>query len=97
MTLSEWVYCILWYFSRGLGYNIMKYDKMIAYSSRKLTLNKNNFQTLISNKLYWSLFWKFWGTTYLVPLDVFTNIKSLYYVFFQEYLNLSQRRSYNIL
>ena len=92
LTLSEGtkdfvVYCDA---SRiGLGCVLMQHGKVIAYASRQLKVHERNYPThdLELEAVMFAL--KIWRhNLYVVHVDVFTDHKSLQYIFTQEKLNL---------
>ena len=77
----------------GLGCVLMQRDKVISYASRKLKVHEKNYPThdLELTAVVFAL--KIWRHyLYGVHVDVFTDHKSLQYVFTQKELNLCQRR-----
>ncbi|WMV32801.1 hypothetical protein MTR67_026186 [Solanum verrucosum] len=77
----------------GLGCVLMQNGKVIAYASRQLKVHEKNYPThdLELAAVVFSL--KIWRHyLYGVHVDVFTDHKSLQYVFTQKDLNLRQRR-----
>ena len=77
----------------GLGCVLMQHGKVIAYAIRQLKVHERNYPThdLELEAVVFSL--KIWRHyLYGVHVDVFTNHKSLQYVFTQKELNLWQRR-----
>ena len=73
---------------QGLGCVLMQNDRVIAYSSRQLKKHEENYPT---HDLELAL--KIWRHyLYGVPCRIFTNHKSLQYIFTQKELNLRQRR-----
>ena len=72
---------------------LMQRDKVITYASRPLKVHENNYPThhLELTTLMFAL--KIWRHyLYGVHVDVFTNHKSLQYMFTLKDLNLRQRR-----
>ena len=72
---------------------LMKRDKVISYASRKFKVHEKNYPThdLELAAVVFAL--KMWRhCLYGVHVDVFTDHKSLQYVFTQKELNLRQRR-----
>ena len=66
----------------GIGCVLIQHGKLIAYASRKLNVNERNYQThdLELEAVVFSL--KIWRNyIYGVHVDVFTDQKSLLYVF----------------
>ncbi|KAH0671258.1 hypothetical protein KY285_025475 [Solanum tuberosum] len=77
----------------SLGFVLMQRGKVIAYASRQLKVHEKNYPThdLELAAVVFSL--KIWRHyLYGVHVDVFTDHKSLQYVFTQKELNLRQRR-----
>ncbi|WMV13624.1 hypothetical protein MTR67_007009 [Solanum verrucosum] len=82
----------------GLGCVLMQHGKVIAYASRQLKIHDKNYPThdLELAAVVFSL--KIWRHyLYGVYVDVFTDHKSLQYVFTQKDLNLRQRRWLELL
>ncbi|XP_069154562.1 uncharacterized protein [Solanum lycopersicum] len=80
----------------GLECNLMQDCKVIAYASRQLKIHEKNYRThdLKSAAMVFSL--KLWRQyLYGVHIDVYTNYKSLQYVFKHRDLNLRKRRWQN--
>ena len=76
-----------------LGCVLMQRDKVISYASRKLKVHKKHYPThdLELAALVFAL--NMWIHYYYgVYVDMFTDHKSLQYVFTQKELNLPQRR-----
>ena len=78
---------------QGLGYVLIQHRKVVAYAFRQLKSNEQNYPThdLELDVLIFAL--KIWrnfifGETY----EIFTNHKSLKYLFFQKELNMRQMR-----
>ncbi|WMV58765.1 hypothetical protein MTR67_052150 [Solanum verrucosum] len=76
----------------------MQNCNVIAYASRQLKIHKNNYPThdpelaaIVFPLKIWPLYY------YVVPVDVFTDHKSLEYVFSQKELNLRQRKWLELL
>ena len=77
----------------GLSCVLMQNDKVIAYASRQLKVHERNYPThdLELAAIVFAL--KIWRHyLYGVHVHVFTNHKSLQYVFSQKEPNLRQRR-----
>ena len=90
-SYSYVIYCDA--FRVGLGCVLMQRDKVINYASRQLKVHKKNYPThdLELGAMVFAL--KIWRHyLYGVHVDVFTDHKSLQYVFTQKELNLCQRR-----
>ncbi|WMV32271.1 hypothetical protein MTR67_025656 [Solanum verrucosum] len=82
----------------GLGCVLMQNDKVIAYASRQLKVYEKNYPThdLELAAIVFAL--KIWRHyLYDVHVDIFTDHKSLQYVFTQKELNLKQRRWLELL
>ena len=67
---------------QGLGYVLMQNDRVIAYASRQLKKHEENYPT---HDLELAT------VVYGVPCRIFTDHKSLQYIFTQKELNLRQR------
>jgi len=82
----------------GLGCVLMQHGKVIAYASRQLKVHEKNYPTH-DLKLEAVVFALKIRKHYLygVYVDVFTDHKSLQYVFTQKDLNLRQRRWLELL
>ncbi|WMV40907.1 hypothetical protein MTR67_034292 [Solanum verrucosum] len=77
----------------GLGCVIMQNGKVIAYASRQLKIHEKNYPTHDVELVAVVFALKIWRHyLYGVHVDVFTNHKSLNYVFNQKDLSLHQRR-----
>ena len=77
----------------GLGCVLMQRDKVISYASRKLKVHEKNYPTHdleLAAVVFALKIWRHY--LYGVHVDVFTDHKSLQYVFTQKELNLRQRR-----
>ncbi|KAH0748282.1 hypothetical protein KY290_027514 [Solanum tuberosum] len=82
----------------GLGCFLMQHGKVIAYALRQLKVHEKNYPThdLELAAVVFAL--KIWRQyLYGVHVDVFTDHKSLQYVFSQKELNLRQRRWLELL
>ena len=82
----------------GLGCVLMQHGKVIAYASRQLKVHKRNYPThdLEFEAVVFAL--KKWRHyMYGVNVDVYTDHKSLQYVFTQKELNFQQRRWLELL
>ena len=96
MTLLEGSdsYVIYYDASRvGLGCVLMQRDKVISYASRKLKVHEKNYPTHdleLAAMVFALNIWRHY--LYGVHVDVFTDHKSLRYVFTQKELNLCQKR-----
>ena len=72
--------------------------KVIDYDSRKLKVHEGNYPTVdleLAGMVFSLKIWRHY--LYGVHVDVFTNHKSLQYVFIQKELNLRQRRWLELL
>ena len=77
----------------GLGYVLMQHGRVIAYGSRQLKRHEVNYPTHdleLAAVVYALKLWRHY--VYREIFDVFTNHKSLRYVFSQKELNMRQRR-----
>ena len=77
----------------GLGCVLLQRDKVIYYASRKFKVHEKNYPThdLSLAAVVFSL--EIWRHNLCgIHVDVFTDHKSLHYVFIQKELNLHQRR-----
>ncbi|KAH0754464.1 hypothetical protein KY290_024734 [Solanum tuberosum] len=77
----------------GLGCVLMQNGKVIAYASRQLKVHEKNYPTHdleLAAVVFALKIWRHY--LYGVHVDVFTDHKSLQYVFTQKDLNLRQRR-----
>jgi len=77
----------------GLGCVLMQRGKVIAYASRQLKVHEKNYPTHdleLAAVVFALKIWRHY--LYGVHVDVFTDHKSLQYVFTQKELNLLQRR-----
>ena len=82
----------------GLGCVLMQHGKVVAYASRKFKVNERNYQTHDLELVAVVFSWKIWRHyLYGVNVDVYTDHKSLQYVFTQKYLNLRQTRWLELL
>ena len=78
---------------QGLGYVLMQNDRVIAYASKQLKKHEESYPThdLELAAVVFAL--KIWRRyLYGVPCRIFTDHKSLQYIFTQKELNLRQRR-----
>ncbi|KAH0776482.1 hypothetical protein KY290_007893 [Solanum tuberosum] len=76
----------------GLGCVLMQNGKVISYASRQLKVHENNYPTHDLELAVVVFALKIWHHyLYGVHVDVFTDHKSLQYVFTQKQLNLRQR------
>ncbi|GJW13556.1 putative reverse transcriptase domain-containing protein [Tanacetum coccineum] len=83
---------------QGLGAVLMQREKVIAYASRQLKPNKENYTThdLELGAVVFAL--KIWRHyLYGTKCTVFTNHKSLQHILYQKELNLRQRRWLELL
>ncbi|KAH0720584.1 hypothetical protein KY290_005079 [Solanum tuberosum] len=82
----------------GLGCVLMQNSKVIAYASRQLNFHEKNYPTHNHELAVVVFDLKIWRHyLYGVHVDVFTDHKSLQYVFTQKDLNLRQRRWLELL
>ena len=82
----------------GLGCVLMQNDRVIAYASRQLKKHEENYPThdLELVAVVFSL--KIWRHyLYGVPYRIYTDHKSLQYIFTQKELNLRQRRWFELI
>ena len=82
----------------GLGCVLMQAGKVIAYASRQLKVHEKNYPTHdleLAAVVFALKLWRHY--LYGVHVDVFTDHKSLQYVFTQRELNLRQRRWLELL
>ncbi|GFZ05260.1 hypothetical protein Acr_17g0008320 [Actinidia rufa] len=78
---------------RGLGCVLMQHGKVIAYASRQLRSHEKNYPTHdleLAAVVFALKIWRHY--LYGVTCEVFTNHKSLKYLFTQKELNMRQRR-----
>ena len=78
---------------QGLGYVLMQNDRVIAYASRQLKKHEENYPTHdleLAAVVFALKIWRHY--LYGVPCRIFTDHKSLQYIFTQKELNLRQRR-----
>ena len=78
---------------QGLGCVLMQRDRVIAYASRKLKKHEVNYPTHdleLATVVFALRIWRHY--LYGVPCRIFTNHKSLQYLFSQKDLNMRQRR-----
>ena len=81
-----------------LGCVLMHKDKVIAYASRQLKVHEKNYPNHDLELIVVVFTLKIWHHyLYGVHMDIFTNHKSLQYVFTQKELNLRQRRWLELL
>lgn len=82
----------------GLGSVLMQKGKVIAYASRQLKVHEKNYPTHDLELAVVVFALKLWRHyLYGVHIDLFTDHKSLQYVFTQKELNLRQRRWLELL
>ncbi|KAH0652607.1 hypothetical protein KY289_030285 [Solanum tuberosum] len=82
----------------GLGCVLIQNGKVIAYASRKLKIHENNYPTHdleLAAVVFALKIWRHYF--YGVHVDVFTDHKSLQYVFSKKDLNLCQRKWLELL
>ena len=73
----------------GFGCVLMQHGKVIAYASRQLMVHEKNYPTHDLELVALVFALKIWRHyLYGVHVDVYTNHKSLQYVFTQKELNL---------
>ena len=78
---------------QGLGCVLMQNDRVIAYASRQLKKHEENYPTHDLELVAVVFALKIWRHyLYGVPCRIFTDHKSLQYIFTQKELNLRQRR-----
>ena len=78
---------------QGLGCVLMQNDRVIAYASRKLKKHEKNYPTHDLELVAVMFTLKIWRhCLYGAPCKIFTDHKSLRYIFTQKELNLRQRR-----
>ena len=78
---------------QGLGCVLMQNDKVISYASRKLKKHRQNYPTHdleLAAVVFALRIWRHY--LYGVPCRIFTDHKSLQYLFTQKELNMRQRR-----
>ena len=78
---------------QGLGCVLMQNDRVIAYASRQLKKHEENYPTRdleLAAVVFALKIWRHY--LYGVPCRIFTDHKSLQYIFTQKELNLRQRR-----
>nr|GFC23016.1 reverse transcriptase [Tanacetum cinerariifolium] len=83
---------------KGLGCVLMKHGKVIAYASRQLKLYEVNYPTHdleLATVVFALKIWRHF--LYGESCDVFTDHKSLKYIFTQRDLNMRQRRWLELL
>ena len=96
LTLPEGSDCYVIYCDAsniGLGCVLMQLDNVISYACRHLKVHEKNYPTHELDLVEVVFLLKIWRHyLYCVHLDVFSDHKSLQYVFNQKDLNLRQRR-----
>ena len=78
---------------QGLGCVLMQNDKVISYASRQLKKHEQNYSTHdleLATVVFALRIWRHY--LYGVPCRIFTDHKSLQYLFTQKELNMRQRR-----
>ena len=78
---------------RGLGWVLMQHDRVIAYASRQLKPHEVNYPTHdleLAAVVFTLKLWRHY--LYGAKCQIFTDHKSLRYVFTQRELNMRQRR-----
>ena len=84
--------------SVGLGYVLIYNDKIITYASRQLKFHEKNYPTHDFELVAVVFALKIWHHyLYGVHIYVFTDHKSLQYIFTKKELNLRQRRWLELL
>ena len=82
----------------GLGCVLMQHRKVIAYDSRQLKVHERNYPAHVLELAAVVFALKIWRQyLYGVHVNIFTDHKSLQYVFTQKELNLRQRRWFELL
>ncbi|XP_070020278.1 uncharacterized protein [Nicotiana sylvestris] len=82
----------------GLGCVLMQHGKVIAYASRQLRKHERNYPThdlKLVAVVHALMIWR--NYLYVVHVDIFTDHKSLQYIFKQKELNLRQRQWLELL
>ena len=82
----------------GLGCVLMQHGKVVAYASRQLKVHEKNYPTHdleLAAVVFALKIWRHY--LYGVHVDIFTDHKSLQYIFKQRELNLRQRRWLELL
>ena len=83
---------------QGLGYVLMQNDRVIAYASRELKKHEENYPTHdleLAAVVFARKIWRHY--LYGVSCRIFTDHKSLQYIFTQKELNLRQRRCLELI
>lgn len=78
---------------KGLGYVLMQHGKVIAYASRQLKLHEKNYPTHdleLAAVIFALKLWRHY--LYGASCEIYTDHKSLKFLFIQKELNLRQRR-----
>ena len=73
----------------GLGYVLTQHEKMVAYASRQLKVHERNYPTHdieLASMVFAFKMWRHY--LYGVHVNVYTDHRSLQYVFTQKELNL---------
>lgn len=73
----------------GLGCVLMQHGKVIAYGSRQLKIHKRNYPTYdleLTAVIYALKLWRYY--LYMETFDIYTNHKSLQYLFIHKELNM---------
>jgi len=82
----------------GLGGVLMQYNKVVAYASRQLRIHERNYTTLDLELVVVVFVLKIWRHyLYGSRFEVFSDHKSLKYLFDQKELNMRQRRWLELL
>ena len=82
----------------GLGCVLMQHGKVISYASRQLRPHEKNYPTHdleLATVIFALKIWRHY--LYGVHVDIYTDHKSLQYIFNQKDLNLRQRRWLELL
>nr|GEZ27784.1 putative reverse transcriptase domain-containing protein [Tanacetum cinerariifolium] len=90
------VYCDAW--KQGFGCVLMQRDKVIAYASRQLKTHENNYTTFdleLGAVVFALKIWRHY--LYGTKSVIYTDHKSLQYIFDQKKLNMRQRRWFELL
>ncbi|XP_070042773.1 uncharacterized protein [Nicotiana tomentosiformis] len=82
----------------GLGCVLMKHGKVVAYASRQLRKHEKNYPTYdleLAAMIHALKMWRYY--LYDIHVDIYTDHKSLQYIFKQKELNLRQTRWLELL
>ena len=80
-------------FKDGLGCVLMQYERVVAYGSRQLKNHEHNYPTHdleLAVIIFALMIWRHY--LYSEQFEVFSDHKSLRYIFTQRDLNIRQRR-----